>query len=87
MLTPELLPRLQQLLADADLDGWLLYDFRGTNAIAAGLLGFGGLCSRRVFAFIPRTGLPVGIQHAIEPGPWKQWPTGWPLRTKLFGFL
>jgi Xaa-Pro aminopeptidase len=80
MLSPELLPRLQQLLTDADLDGWLLYDFRGTNAIAAGLLGFGGLCSRRVFAFIPRTGLPIGIQHAIEPGPWKQWPTGWPLR-------
>ncbi|GAB1344517.1 M24 family metallopeptidase [Gemmatimonas sp.] len=80
MLTPELLPRLQQLLADADLDGWLLYDFRGTNAIAAGLLGFGGLCSRRVFAFIPREGLPIGIQHAIEPGPWKHWPKAWPLR-------
>jgi hypothetical protein len=80
MLTPELLPRLQQLLADADLDGWLLYDFRGTNAIAAGLLGFGGLCSRRVFAFIPRTGLPIGIQHAIEPGPWAKWPKAWPLR-------
>lgn len=80
MLTPELLPRLQRLLADADLDGWLLYDFRGTNAIAAGLLGFGGLCSRRVFAFIPREGLPIGIQHAIEPGPWAKWPKAWPLR-------
>lgn len=80
MLTPELLPRLQKLLADAELDGWLLYDFRGTNAIAAGLLGFGGLCSRRVFAFIPRTGLPIGIQHAIEPGPWAKWPKEWPLR-------
>ena len=51
MLNPEMLPRLQQLLADADLDGWLLYDFRGTNAIASGLLGFEGLVSRRVFAF------------------------------------
>lgn len=81
MLTPDLLPRLQQLLADADLDGWLLYDFRGTNAIAAGLLGFEGLCSRRVFAFIPRTGTPIGIAHAIEPGPWAQWPSVWPLRT------
>ncbi|MEI6739254.1 MAG: M24 family metallopeptidase [Gemmatimonadaceae bacterium] len=79
MLTPELLPRLQQLLAAADLDGWLLYDFRGTNAIAHGLLGFDGLVSRRVFAFIPREGTPVGIQHAIEPGPWAQWPAAWPL--------
>jgi Xaa-Pro aminopeptidase len=75
-----MLPRLQQLLADADLDGWLLYDFRGTNAIAAGLLGFEGLCSRRVFALIPREGLPIGIQHAIEPGPWAKWPKAWPLR-------
>ncbi|MBL0939242.1 MAG: aminopeptidase P family protein [Gemmatimonadaceae bacterium] len=81
MLTPELLPRLQQLLVDADLDGWLLYDFRGTNAIAAGLLGFEGLCSRRVFAFVPRVGTPIGIAHAIEPGPWAHWPKAWPLRT------
>lgn len=79
MLTPELLPRLQALLVAADLDGWLLYDFRGTNAIAHGLLGFDGLVSRRVFAFIPRTGTPVGIQHAIEPGPWAKWPAAWPL--------
>lgn len=80
MLTPELLPRIQRLLTDADLDGWLLYDFRGTNAIAAGLLGFEGLCSRRVFAFVPREGLPIGISHAIEPGPWAKWPKSWPLR-------
>ena len=45
MLTPELLPKIQRLLADAGLDGWLLYDFRGTNAIAHGLLGFDGLVS------------------------------------------
>jgi Xaa-Pro aminopeptidase len=80
MLTPDMLPRLQRLIADAGLDGWLLYDFRGTNAIAHGLLGFDGLVSRRVFAFIPREGTPIGIQHAIEPGPWAQWPTAWPLR-------
>lgn len=81
MLTPSMLPRLQRLLADADLDGWLLYDFRGTNAIASGLLGFEGLVSRRVFALVPREGLPIGIAHAIEPGPWAQWPSEWPLRT------
>lgn len=80
MLTPELLPKIQRLLADAGLDGWLLYDFRGTNAIAHGLLGFDGLVSRRVFAFIPREGTPIGIQHAIEPGPWARWPSAWPRR-------
>lgn len=80
MLTPELLPRLQSLLSAADLDGWLLYDFRGTNAIAQGLLGFEGMITRRVFAFIPREGIPVGIGHSIEPGPWARWPAAWPLR-------
>jgi Xaa-Pro dipeptidase len=73
-----MLPALQRQLAALDLDGWLLYDFRGTNAIASGLLGFGGLVSRRVFAFLPQVGVPVGIQHAIEPGPWAQWPAEWP---------
>ncbi len=81
MLSPDTLPAVQRLLRDADLDGWLLYDFRGTNAIAQGLLGFQGMVTRRIFAFIPRDGLPVGIAHAIEPGPWARWPTAWPVRT------
>ncbi len=80
MLTPAMLPALQRHIAALDVDGWLLYDFRGTNAIASGLLGFSGLVSRRVFAWIPREGTPIGIQHAIEPGPWSQWPSEWPLR-------
>lgn len=78
MLTPALLPLIQRLLGEANLDGWLLYDFRGTNAIAAGLLGFKGLASRRVFAFIPREGTPQAIGHNIEPGPWAKWPAEWP---------
>lgn len=81
MLSLESLPAIQRLLVDADLDGWLLYDFRGTNAIAQGLLGFEGLITRRIFALIPREGLPIGIGHAIEPGPWARWPKAWPLRT------
>ncbi len=78
MLTPALLPAIQQLLRDANLDGWLLYDFRGTNPIASGMLGFSGLASRRVFALIPREGIPRAIGHSIEPGPWSKWPTEWP---------
>lgn len=81
MLTPQSLPRIQHLLTVADLDGWLLYDFRGTNAIAQGLLAFEGMVTRRIFAFIPREGTPVGIAHAIEPGPWVHWPSTWTLRT------
>jgi Xaa-Pro aminopeptidase len=77
MLTLESLPRFQQALADASLDGWLLFDFRGTNPIASGLLSLQGMVTRRVFAWIPREGTPVAITHAIEPGPWARWPASW----------
>jgi Xaa-Pro dipeptidase len=76
-LTPETLPELQAALGDAGLDGWLLYDFRRTNPIAAGLLGLDGMVTRRVFAYVPREGVPVAVTHAIEQGPWHAWPTAW----------
>jgi Xaa-Pro dipeptidase len=76
-LTPSTLPDIQRALADANLDGWLLYDFRGTNPIAATLLGLEGMLSRRVFVLVPRSGEPVAITHAIEQGPWKTWPREW----------
>ena len=77
ILTTSLLPRIQAELESLSLDGWLLFDFRGTNAIAGGLLGVEGLASRRMFAWIPRHGTPTAVQHAIEPGPWRHWPAEW----------
>jgi len=77
MLNPENLPALQRAIADADLDGWLLFDFHGANPIAGGMLRLTGLVSRRVFAFVPREGAPVAITHAIEQGPWAHWPKSW----------
>jgi Xaa-Pro aminopeptidase len=77
MLTPASLPALQQALADADLDGWLLFDFQGTNPITMGMLGLQGFISRRIFVWIPRTGVPHALGHAIEPGPWHDWPAEW----------
>ena len=78
MIGPAQLPAIQGAIADAGLDGWLLYDFRGTNPIASRLIGLGaGLLSRRLFCFIPRTGNPVAITHAIEQGPWAEWPAQW----------
>jgi Xaa-Pro dipeptidase len=76
-LTPDLLPAIQRALAEADVDAWLLYDFRGTNPIASSLLGLHGLVSRRVFALIPKTGNPIALTHAIEQGPWADWPREW----------
>ena len=81
MLTPESLPALQRALAEAQLDGWLLYDFQGNNPIASGLLALEGMVSRRVFVFVPREGLPQALGHAIEAGPWRRWPAAWPRAT------
>lgn len=77
MLTPDTLPDVQRALADAGVDGWLLYDFRGLNPIAAGMLRLEGMTSRRAFALIPTRGTPVALTHAIEQGPWRHWPASW----------
>ncbi len=77
MLTSDSLPRLQRALTDANLDGWLLFDFHGCNPIAAGVLRLDGMVTRRVFAWVPREGTPVAVTHAIEQGPWKHWPREW----------
>ena len=77
MLTPETLPEIQRALTDAGLDGWLLYDFRGSNPIAAEVLSLKGMATRRIFVLVPRTGVPVAITHNIEQGLWRQWPSAW----------
>ncbi|MEJ7759072.1 MAG: Xaa-Pro peptidase family protein [Gemmatimonadaceae bacterium] len=77
MLTPESLPALQLALRDANLDGWLLYDFHGLNPVANGMLGLTGMGTRRIFVLIPREGVPVAVTHAIEQGPWLSWPPAW----------
>jgi len=79
MLTPATLPAIQSALRAAELDGWLLYDFRGTNPVAASLLGFHGMVTRRIFAWIPAEGTPVAVTHAIEQG------TPLPVLQKLLG--
>lgn len=60
---------IQTALAKADLDGWLFYDFRGSDILTPRILKtqpLGG--SRRWFYFVPATGEPVKVVHAIEPG-------------------
>ncbi|HKC80781.1 MAG TPA: Xaa-Pro peptidase family protein [Gemmatimonadaceae bacterium] len=77
MLQPRSLPALQSALDKAGLDGWLLYDFHGLNPVAVGMLELPGMTTRRFFVYIPRTGKPVAITHAIEQGPWLGWPADW----------
>jgi Xaa-Pro aminopeptidase len=81
VLTPTSLTHLQRFLAEARLDGWLLYDFQGNNPIAASVIGLEGMVTRRVFVLVPREGMPRALGHAIEQGPWRNWPAEWPRAT------
>ncbi len=77
MLDAKKLQPIQAAITAAGLDGWLLYDFHGINPIAGGLLDLSGLVSRRYFVFIPAKGAPSALTHAIEQGPWREWPSAW----------
>ena len=60
---------VQQSLKAEGLDGWLLYDFHGSNPIAARLLGTANgskMTTRRWFYLVPASGEPRGLVHAIE---------------------
>lgn len=73
LCTREGIGQIQTALAEQDLDGWLLYEFRGANPIAKSMLGV-GKTTRRGFFLIPRQGDPVALIHAIEGSSWRHWP-------------
>ncbi|MBV9958154.1 MAG: M24 family metallopeptidase, partial [Acidobacteria bacterium] len=66
----ERVAQIQQALREAKLDGWLFYDFRGSDPLAYRILKLGptGITTRRWFYYIPETGEPVKIVHSIERG-------------------
>jgi Xaa-Pro dipeptidase len=63
------IPAIQQALREEGLDGWLLYDFQGSNPVAARLTGLassGKMTTRRWYYLVPAQGEPRGLVHAIE---------------------
>ena len=60
------LAQIQTFLVENEIDGWLLYDFRGTNPIALHLAGLQSSGTRRWFIWIPAQGAPKLLIHAIE---------------------
>jgi Xaa-Pro aminopeptidase len=59
---------IQKSLAIDQVDGWLLYDFHGSNPIAVSMAGLTGQhTTRRWYYFIPASGTPKKLVHAIEP--------------------
>jgi Xaa-Pro aminopeptidase len=62
------IPAVQAALLEEGLDGWLLYDFHGSNPIARRLAGIGNgtKTTRRWYYVIPAKGEPKKLVHAIE---------------------
>ncbi len=61
---------VQQTLREFQFDGWLMYDFRGSNMLARRVLQIpdDAIATRRYFYFIPAEGTPRKIVHRIETG-------------------
>ena len=66
----ERIAAIQKALRESDLlDGWLFYDFRGSDPLAYRvlLLDPAQHVTRRWYYWIPTTGEPVKLVHRIEP--------------------
>ena len=77
-MSESLISSLQAALRQEKLDGWLFYSFRGSDPIAENILKLDSarFATRRWFYFVPASGEPQRIVHAIEshtldtlPGP------------------
>ena len=64
------IPAIQSALGEFGIDGWLLYDFRGSNVLAQRMLGLAlsDVGSRRYAYCIPAQGEPRKLVHRIEDG-------------------
>ncbi|KHG64542.1 peptidase M24 [Thermus sp. 2.9] len=61
------LARIQEVLREERLDGWLLYSFGRSNPVALEVLGLHALhLTRRLAYFLPQEGEPTLLSHAIE---------------------
>lgn len=60
---------IQQALRDAGIDGWLFYDFRGSDPLAYRILQLDPTLhvTRRWYYWVPAQGAPVKVLHRIEP--------------------
>ena len=72
------LSAVQAAIRQYGFDGWLLYDFRGQNLLAQRVVGLAEkkLLSRRWFYYVPASGEPRKLVHAIEPASLDHLPGG-----------
>ena len=67
-LGPEKIKLIQEALREERIDGWLLYNFRGSNVFATRIINLPAhiMQTRRYFYFIPAAGTPQKLLHNIE---------------------
>ena len=72
------LAAVQAALREFGIDGWLLFDFRGSNLLARRILDMADkpLMSRRFAYCIPAEGEPRKLVHHIEGGALDHLPGG-----------
>ncbi len=90
------LESIQQALQAEGVNGWLFYDFRGSNPIAYQVLGLSTeeMYTRRWFYFVPAQGTPTALISAVEshvlrslPGERRLFRTWHEMRTHLSTLL
>lgn len=64
----EMIHKIQKLLDERHIDGWLIYDFRRSNDIGCRLLSIPQdvLLTRRFYYWIPRQGIPTRVVHHVD---------------------
>jgi Xaa-Pro aminopeptidase len=67
-LGPEKIQQIQEALQQEKIDGWLFYNFRGSNVFATRVINLPAhiMQTRRYFYFIPASGTPQKLLHNIE---------------------
>jgi len=67
-LGPETVNLIQEALREERIDGWLFYNFRGSNVFATRIINLPPhiMQTRRYFYFIPASGSPQKLVHSIE---------------------
>jgi len=64
------LAAIQKVLSEMKLDGWLFFDFMGSDPVGSSILQVNTepAASRRWMYFIPSRGVPIKLVHALEIG-------------------
>ena len=58
----------QEFLRQKGIDGWLVFDFHGSNPVLKRVLGGDRHLTRRVYYWIPAEGNPTLVASAIDRG-------------------